>query len=529
MLQSFFSSTETDTEIKYAPYQVEDIPGFPHKEYKSRVSLYREWEGWYDGSKLEETVVDQGDEIELYPARINPLPGAALKHAHTLFGEMIDDGAPLLSPKFVKHGSITDDMVTETEEVLRVVWNESAGRTTQYTNGLISQIYGGAIFKADYIPQDKKRTYPVKISKIHPLNFMGILYPDEEFRLSEAWYIKNVSSATARNYGVDIPDEEVGLWVEYWNAEEHSIKINGKPIRRSYAGVVKKFEGTNAFGEVPVVYIPHERTNGLWGTSMVHPLIGLVREINARAADYGDAVSDDSHETYAMRNSSNPKVLSIGGKRVIDLGSNNNAVGMNSGDPDLFAFSDAKASAPMSKIVDDMYAHFRRAAYIPAVADGEDEGSQRSGMTLAFRMWPMTSHVSTERVFWTSGMNHFTKVLVRFLASKGKVQESMAKATVRQEWLPMLPRDREAMVNEAVQRITNGLGSPQAMLRLLGDVENIEDELRLIKEWLEFKAENDAAASPFGGEQGGTSGPAPKNKSPQAIQRKAEATRKKSE
>lgn len=528
MLQSFFGS-ETDTEIKYAPYQVEDIPGFPAKEYKARVHLYREWEGWYDGSKLEETVVDQGETIELYPARINPLPGAALKHAHTLFGEMIDDGAPLVSPKFVKNKKITEQMVSDAEEALRDIWSESAGRTIQYTNGLISQIYGGSIFKADYLPQDKKRSYPIKISKVHPLNFMGILYPDEEFRLSEAWYVKNISAATARKFGISVPDEEIGLWAEYWNEEEHSIKINGEPIRRSYNGVIKSFDGKNPFGEVPVVYMPHERVNGIWGTSMVNPLIGLVREINAREADYGDAVSDDSHETYAMRNASNPKVITVGGKRILDLGSNNSAVGMNSGDPDLFSFSDAKASAPMSQIVDDLYGHFRRAAYIPAVADGEDEGSQRSGMTLAFRMWPMTSHVSTERIFWTSGLNHFTRVLLRFMASKkiANVTEEMSKSAVRQEWLPMLPRDREAMVNEAVQRITSGLGSPQAMLRLLGDTENVDDEMKLIEKWKEFLAETEQQ-SPFG-EQNGNVGSAPKSQSPQAKQRKAEETRKKTE
>jgi len=505
MLRSFFASTaDQETEVKYAPYQVDDIPGFPAKEYKKQVSLYREWEGWYTGQKLEETVVDQGEEIELYPARINPLPGAALKHAHTLFGEMIDDGAPLVSPKFVKTAKFTEKMVADVEEALRTIWSDSAGRTTQYTNGLISQIYGGAIFKADYLPQDKTRSYPIKISKIHPLNFMGILYPDEEFRLSEAWYVKNVSAETAKMYGVQVADEEVGLWVEYWNPEEHSVKINGTAIRRSYNGVMKSFDGKNSFGEVPVVYIAHERTNGLWGTSMIHPLIGMVREINARAADYGDAVSDDSHETFAIRNSSNPRMINVGGKRLLDLGSNQSAVGMNSGDPDVFSFSDAKASAPMSQIVDDLYDHFRREAYIPKVADGEDEGSQRSGLTLAFRMWPLTSHVSTERILWTSGLNHFTKVILRFMKERklAGVTEEMAKATIRQEWLPMMPRDREAMVNEAVQRITNGLGSPQSMLRLLGDVENVDDEMKLIEAWKKFLAEVEAPPQPFGDQSG---------------------------
>ena len=69
----------------------------------------------------------------------------------------------------------------------------------------------------------------------------------------------------------------------------------------------------------------------------------------------------------------------------------------------------------------------------------------------------------------------------------------------------MMPRDREAMVNEAVQRITNGLGSPQSMLRLLGDIENVEDEVKLIEKWKKFLAEVEAPPQPFG-DQGGNVG-----------------------
>jgi len=42
---------------------------------------------------------------------------------------------------------------------------------------------------------------------------------------------------------------------------------------------------------------------------------------------------------------------------------------------------------------------YRRDTSTPAVADGEDEGSQRSAATPDHRMWPLVSHINTERVF----------------------------------------------------------------------------------------------------------------------------------
>lgn len=504
MLQSFLSRTQQ--EIKISPFTVDDIPGFPSKEYNDRIYQYRTWEQWYDGTKLHETDVQQGKDIELYPAHINPLPGSCLKHAHTLFGELVDDGSPLVSPKLVKANKISNETVLEIETMMRIIWSESSGRALQYTNGLISQIYGGAIFKADYLPQDKFRTYPIRISKCHPMNFMGILRNEEEYRFAEAWYVKNVSAETAQKYGVDVDANESALWVQYWNPEEIKTTINGKVIRRSYNGFEKEFHGKNPFGEVPVVYIPHERNVGLWGNSLIDGLIGLVREINARSADLGDAISDDSHELMAIRNSSKPKIIKIGNREYLDLGSSQSAVGISSGDPDLLAVSGSKSSQVMSQMVDDLYAHYRRAAYVPAVADGEDEGSQRSGMTLAFRMWPLTSHVSTERIFWTDGLNHFTRVILELAKSKNLIQVSdeAIRSTIRQEWAPMLPRDREAMVNEAVQRLAAGLGSPQAMLRLLGDVEDIEAELELIKEWKKYLSEVESVQQEWGNNVGST-------------------------
>ena len=203
MFRSFFNAVDT-------AYTIDNIDGLPANEYRQRLEYYREMEQWYSGDALGETLVENGEEIELYPAKINPLPATVLKHAYMLFGETTADSSPLVSPKLVSGAGrgVRDSELLNLENVLRVIWNESAGRALQFTNGLLAQIYGGCVFKVDYVPWDRSRTYPIRISKIHPVNFFGVLYQDEEYRLREAWNIQSISAATARQFGVKLEDTE---------------------------------------------------------------------------------------------------------------------------------------------------------------------------------------------------------------------------------------------------------------------------------------------------------------------------------
>jgi len=149
----------------------------------------------------------------------------------------------------------------------------------------------------------------------------------------------------------------------------------------------------------------------------------------------------------------------------------------------------------------------RRDAFVPAVADGEDEGSQRSALTLAFRMWPLTSHIRAERHYWTEGLNILAELALTVLAVKNPtrtnskdIDEGISKIGLqhlghikRQEWAPILPRDRAELVNELVMRAGAGHISLEEALTQYGDIENVQEEL----ERIDGEARERQANNPF--------------------------------
>jgi hypothetical protein len=157
----------------------------------------------------------------------------------------------------------------------------------------------------------------------------------------------------------------------------------------------------------------------------------------------------------------------------------------------MSTLGDSQASIPMEKLNDQLYQHFRREAFIPAVADGEDEGSQRSALTLAMRMWPLLSHTSMERVYWTDALSLLDGMILRIGKehSLGGITEELLGMRIERRWAPMLPRDREVFINELVNRAGGNLGSIKHLLSLLDDIEDPEGEWEAIKVQIKEMAE----------------------------------------
>lgn len=500
---------ENWVDFQTAGFQLQGTQDFPWDQYSKQLVQYREAENWFTGVALDDLSNKAGTEVNLYPLRINPIPSTIYKHAYTLFGEVEDDGRPLVRPKLItKPGDETQKkLAEEAEENLFRVWTESHGRALMMENGILSQIYGGCIFKASYIPWEKKnRTIPLTVERIHPKGFIGVPTAGDQYRLSEAWFVKPIGRSTARRYGYD--QENKDYWfIEKWDAEEIKLWINDQEITKFADGEEVTVGGANPFGFVPAVYIPHLRIGTFLGVNVIDNLKGMVKEMNLRFGDYGDAVSDDSHIPFAMRNvQGSPKIVTVDGRKIIDLGSSVGISG-NEPEPDLFEASKTRhASSSMKDLVNEIYAQYRRDSFTPAVADGEDEGSQRSGMTLAMRFWPLGSHVSTERYFWTPALNLFQTYLLKMMAMKKigdpVITEEHTTMRMKQVWAPLLPRDREADVSEWVQRASANLGSIEHLLELTGDIEDIDEQREQILNWIreikEIEAEAEAKANPMG-------------------------------
>jgi len=511
MLSRLHSYMDTFDKVETPPFSLQSIPNFPYDEYSERISVYTECENWYSGKVLEDAKATvEGTEVELYPVKINPIRTAVQKHTFALFGETGEDDRALVSARLVFHDDTEKELAEQAEDVLNQIWYESNGRAIQWQNGALAQIYGGCIFRIAYDPTDKLKTHQLRIENPHPKYFIGRPSANDIYRLKEAWLVKPISQEEAAENGFVGGFEsasETPWLIEHFTDSRYEAWINTQEVKRFAEGEGWiPTTGTNQFGFVPVVYIPHIRVTGFYGENMFDHTKGVVKELNLRVADYGDAVSADAHAYVGMKNVQGaPDVVQIApGLNAVNLG---NALGFsgNQADPDLWDLNKDRASETMLKLVEMLYEQFRRDAYVPKVADGEDEGSQRSGLTLAMRMLSLLWHTQSERVFWTAGINMLNRMLLRMCVDA--VPESgmtIKHATLRQklDWSPVLPRDREMLVNEVVARMGANVSAPETLFGILGDIQDTDDEIKGIIDFQTQLAEALAKAQPmnaFGG------------------------------
>jgi hypothetical protein len=489
------------TEVQSPPFSLQKLEGFPYSEYAERIRTYEEQREWYSGDALDETKTRSGKKVELYPVKINPLRAGVQKHTFALFGEVEEDDQPLVSPKMIFTTDRQKELAEQAEEILKQVWWESNGRSIQWQNGALSQVYGGCVFKLSYDPFDTLRSIPIRIDIPHPKYFIGKPASSDMYRLREAWVVKPVSQDEARENGYKgafNSQHDVPWLIEHWTNLRYNAWINEQPVQR-YNGTqwFDVTDGVNPFGFVPIVYIPHIRIDGFYGENMYDHVRGIIRELNLRVADFGDAVNTDAHAYMGMRNvQGSPDVVTLAPNlNAINLG-NALALAGNESVPDLWDLRKERASEAMATLVDALFNQYRRDAFVPKVADGEDEGSQRSGLTLAMRMLSLLWHTQSERVFWTSGLNLINRMALRMLSIKESASTGIsiehAALRMRQDWSPVLPRDREMLVNEVVSRMGANLGSPRTLLEILGDVQDVDQEILDIIDFVEKIAEAQA-------------------------------------
>jgi hypothetical protein len=496
---------------------------------------------WFDGIPLNAQLVDSqtGETIDRYPIKLNPIPGTCQKHAAVLLGNTLESiregGLPI---QFVPKSDLDEpdgpeDMTAEqpemdemgrpkppplvkpkpkkqpkSEKVVEAIRKafEYAGGGAMFADSAVSSQYlGGSVWKVKFDKDNED--YPIQVNNVDPTEFLGIPKGGNHWEFHEAWFVREISiyDAKARGYAWNGMDEQF-FYLEHWTNEDIEVLINEQTIQKE----------PNVFGVIPFVYIPHVRIRSFIGKSIITETVkGLIKEWNLRFGDVGDAVSDDAHAILAVRgvrgNLATTKLSD--GRVVVNLGSKS-GLSNSETDPDMIAIKTQVTSEPMIKLNQMLEGQYRKEVNHPAVADGEDEGSQRSAATLTVRMWPLISHVEIERINWTVGMLKLAKIILRFYAVKSVdgITEDEIEAGFTIKWSSSLPRDREALITELAVRKKNGMSSLHHLLNLLGDVEDIDKEIQMIEDEVTRKqghemalleAKSAAQPAPFGGNGGG--------------------------
>ena len=268
-------------------------------------------------------------------------------------------------------------------------------------------------------------------------------------------------------------------------------------------------------GIIPIEYIPRDRAGNFYGIPLGKNLTGLQDAVNLKQADISDAVMQAAHKYLFVvgRPGGTKGLVNLKRGKLNNLGMG--APGQDK--PDVFSVSAGEIPPGTIEFNGDLLNLARLSAYVPAVAQGEDEGSQRSALTLAFRMWPLSSVVRATRAFWTDGLASLNRKVLLVAAEKGgyNIEPRQANYEVLPQWSSMLPRDREGEVNEVVIRKANGLISVRRGLEILEEMEDSWIEKEEARIWADARrdAKIQASATPQnqmgggGAKQSGTSGP----------------------
>lgn len=467
----------------FAPaFSLDELPGFPTETYNNQLSAYEEMESWFTGEALaNQPGLEKKSNLDYYPMHINPLKRTCYKHAYMLFGEAEDSSTMQVVTKFIPRDDTEKNSCEDAEHLLAEIWEESNGRALLMENAIQAQIFGGCVFKVSYVPWESQqyggwRRHQVRVEAIRPQDAVLTPSSGDFYRLTDGWIVKLITASEAREYGYPAKDEDVYYYyTEHWDKTKYIIRVN-EQVAVMYGN---ELQGENIYKLVPMQYIPHLRAGNFLGLNVIDDLKGIIRELNLRMGDYGDAVNDDAHPVIAIHDVSGvPRMITVNEwLELLDLHDTMNMTGSEKS-PGITEVSKQRASTAMRELVELILDEYRRDSFTPAVADGEDEGSQRSGMTLATRFWPLISHASMERFFWTPGLNNLQYMILKILQAKNleNITENHLNLKIKQQWAPQLPRDREADVQEWNLRKTSEIASIQHLLGLSGDVEDVDTE-----------------------------------------------------
>lgn len=507
-----YEQAPTLTSIYYL--DKEKLPStFPLQSWFDQSARYFYYWGWFNGDALVETKKgENGELLYKYPLHMNLLRDMARKHANLLFGEQEDASSALVKCAVKPRKSLKDeepedaerDFASVCQSLINEVWLQSNGAAIQQEGGELAQFLGGHYYQIAYEPWRTDLLLPFTIRSWYADFVLPVWEHKNYWDLSEIYLVSRIESQTAKNQYGYVTNGAFATYVEHWTKTYHAIYLDGKPVTLTQGAETRTFDenNINPFGFVPFVYVPHLREGSFYGNSHVPDVQGIIREYNNSMASLGDAIIGSvDRERYAVNVGQKVTRLPLlNGKEAINLGIQ--APTMQS-PPDLFTEDAPTFSAGLVDYPTQVFNQFRRTACLPPVIDGEDEGSQRSGLTLDIRFYPATSHAKAERIFWEVGLNKIAKYILQMIHTKDlwsdfgikrPSEDFLRYLVINQEWNPQIPRDREAEINEVIARLGSNAIDIDTALEKFGDIPNIEASKKIILKWVgeltKIQAEN---------------------------------------
>lgn len=491
------------------PREIYDNSGWA--EYRS---LCAERTGWFDGSRFR-VIVSGGKRDpytkelpEVWPLRLNPIARFCYTHQAVLLGVQ-PEVTELPITTLVNRSNLTKEQQAEADDLegfMRVVWEKSAGLSTQSLAALRMQYLAGHAFQIAWKPYATYLPHRIEIiSHDSPSHIWPISWTNNGTRLLDCYVGYEISKADALiKFGVRT-DEEHPLYLEHWTENEFEVSVGGKAPVFKVGDRKVEMRGENPWGVVPIVYIPHFPRADWWGSSLIdgpQDLRGLAKELNSRMADKGDAMQE-AVPVLASRNVDQGftiRQITRGGqviRETVDLGGRRPFAG--AGDPDLFSVAGEGLPESAAKYPQELWDQLLIQGQVASVALGMDDvsGGRITGPVTAYRMLPTLHHTTNERLDLSQGMVSVANIVMSMVRAKMSVYKELGVTpptlpswdpSFQIRWRPTIPIEDEKIAAELNERLKVGGISLQSYLIELG-CQDPEREIERI--WEERQKEVD--------------------------------------
>jgi hypothetical protein len=472
------------TSRAYRDVHPEPPDSYHNAAWQAQATTYQEMWEYYRGDVFDETITNRQDDLK-YPLAINLFSTACANHRAALWGEFEDD---VLT--FRCRSKNADAGIVET--ALDRIWRDSSKNSILLEAGLLGMILGGVVLRVVWHPVHRRIFF-----RIVPADaFYPVWDPDDYHNVLECFIAYQIDGyAARRRFHVEIPDDQsVHIVREHWTPHFVNVTVGDQEAFWD-AGHQFSMCGPNPFrdprtglGIIPVEYFPRDRAGSFYGIPLGKDARRMQDGYNEKMADLGDAVLEATHQYKFLRGRHQGKkgLEHLTRTGLNDLGM---AAPGQTKEPDVFTVTGGNIPPGTTEWIESLLVLTRASMFTPPVAYGQDEGSQRSALTLAFRMWPLSSAVRATRGYWGDSFRSLHRKALVVAANKGgyNITDRMAEYDTLPVWSAMLPRDREGEVNEAVTRKAQGLISTYHAIEMLEEKETewVEEEVARIEDDIE--------------------------------------------
>lgn len=267
-------------------------------------------------------------------------------------------------------------------------------------------------------------------------------------------------------YGVTVPatgllPRQVAV-LEDWTATRYTLTVGQQVLR----------DERNPFGWIPyVIFANARRPHEFWGESDLVDLLDVQRELNRRLSVVSRILELSGAPIAVLENVDGAEGVQVRPGARWELPEGSKAYLL-----DLLQHGGVSLHLDY---IDKLYRALHDLSETPRTSFG-DSGRPLSGAALEVEIQPLVQRVKRKRRVWDSVFRRRNALVLDLMARFGGLDIGPHRVS-KALWSAILPTDRDALVGQEVQLVTNGLSSRRTAIAALGS-EDPESELSLIQQ-----------------------------------------------